>query len=435
MRDALNVIQNRAQAGFNGWGVRAEDSEGETIEVRIYDVISSWWGVSAEDIAEKLAAFPKAKLINVRVNSPGGDAFAGIAMSNLFRQHPAQVDAYVDGYAASAATIALMGATNIYMGIGAFWMVHEPWTCACGNAGELRDTATFLDKVNETVVDMYTLRTGADRAHIAQMVEEETWLSAQETVDEGFADAVKGAEEDGDDADADASNRAAAAPRALHPKSVVEALKTFARLASGDDDAPEESTTDCIRTFSAPGAVALGLRSQPKAQPAERGADPKEEESMEPKEKEALEGRIKSLSEQLTAANDEQTKLRSELTAANAKNTELLAQLTDSEKALNVARGDLKLANGKLAEFEDKALEAEVDALVNRKITAEEKPRMIRMAKLDRSLFDETIAARSDLKLEERVVPPEQQTTEPRQTDDPSNKSDDISSLLDARLS
>src|SRR4051812_3626258 len=75
--------------------------------MRLYDVIDSWggeWGISAREIADALDSVPDVKEINLHINSPGGDAFEGIAILNLLRQHPANVTAYVDGIAASAAS-------------------------------------------------------------------------------------------------------------------------------------------------------------------------------------------------------------------------------------------------------------------------------------------------------------------------------------------
>jgi ATP-dependent Clp protease protease subunit len=378
------LLSDKERFGFDGWGVRAEDTLGETIEIRIYDVISDWFGVSASEIAAKLSEFPNAKQINVRTNSPGGDAFAGVAISNLLRQHKANVTGYVDGYAASAATIALMGCDEIYMGEGSMWMIHQPWTFAYGNAEDFRDTANFLDKVNAQMIDLYTRFTGAEREHIAEMVNAETWLSADEAVAEGFAEKVLREEQDAGEADGSASNRSKRSAKSEDTASdYVRALNTAWRSAN---------------------ATAAALNQATKQPPAERVALSKESNNMDKSEKDAFEAQITLLSNQLKEANDKATGASNKATSLETANAELKNQLVEGEKVLAEARATIKAHETKITALNEQVVKAEVNALVGDKITADEVDRFTRLALKDKDLFNEMIASRPAMSLKDRVV-------------------------------
>jgi ClpP class serine protease len=87
--------------------------------LRIYDVIDSWggdWGISANEVAQALDQIGDVEEIRVRLNSPGGEVFEGIAIMNLLRSHPARVTAVVDGLAASAASFLATSADDTTMG-------------------------------------------------------------------------------------------------------------------------------------------------------------------------------------------------------------------------------------------------------------------------------------------------------------------------------
>lgn len=168
----------------------ATGTEPSSADVYIYEEIGErWWGggVSAKRLAEQLDELD-VDTIRLHINSPGGAAYEGITIMNSLRRHNARVEVTVDGLAASAASIIAMAGDHVVMNRGSQMMVHDPWGYASGNAGEMRDFADYLDKLADSLADVYAARTSHDRAHWRQVMEAETWYTAEEAVDAGLAD-------------------------------------------------------------------------------------------------------------------------------------------------------------------------------------------------------------------------------------------------------
>jgi ATP-dependent Clp protease protease subunit len=172
----------------------AAKADNDTIELSMMDIVGQdFWtggGITSKAVQRELSANPNAKTIKILLNSPGGDAFEGLAIQSLLKRHGARVEVEIVGMAASAASIIAMAGDEISMHEGALMMIHEPWTFTVGNAAEMRTAADFLDKVNSSGLDVYTTRTGRDRDDVAEMLAAETWMTASEAVDAKFATAV-----------------------------------------------------------------------------------------------------------------------------------------------------------------------------------------------------------------------------------------------------
>src|SRR5690606_28973282 len=106
------------------------------------------------------------KELLVYINSPGGDVFAGQAIYSMLKRHPAKVTVYVDGLAASAASIVAMAGDRVIMPRNAMMMIHRPWTIVAGNAETLRRVADDLEKVGESLLAVYETKTGMERERI-----------------------------------------------------------------------------------------------------------------------------------------------------------------------------------------------------------------------------------------------------------------------------
>ena len=188
-----NRLLHQSNSGKSGgrFEIRAETGKDETT-VYLYDLIGKDWtgeGVSALNFAKELNGI-KTGTINLRINSPGGDVFEARAMQTALREHPAKCVAYIDGLAASSATFVAMGADEIRMAEGSFFMIHNAWGLTVGNAGEMRAMADTLDKVDGAIVADYMAKTGMDEKKVCALMDAETWMSAQEALDEGFVDAI-----------------------------------------------------------------------------------------------------------------------------------------------------------------------------------------------------------------------------------------------------
>ena len=157
------------------------------------DVEAEWWGgVSAESFVKTLAGITT-PFIHLRINSPGGDVFAGRAMENAIRQSDKTVIAHVDGFAASAASFVALAADSVEIAPGGFFMIHQAWTLAYGNSNDLLQAADLLDKIDGTLVKTYAKDTGRDEEEIRAWMAEEKWFTADEAVQFGFADSVSAA--------------------------------------------------------------------------------------------------------------------------------------------------------------------------------------------------------------------------------------------------
>lgn len=170
----------------------ARNAAGKTVaELRIYDDIG-FWGTTAKAFVNELDAVAKdADEILVAVNSGGGDVFDGFAIYNALRRYSGKVTARVDGIAASAASLVVMAGDTIVMPENAMMMIHNAWTIAAGDAAQMRKTAELLDKTRDGIVAAYRNKCGLTDDEIVAMMDAETWMTASEAKDRGFADQIE----------------------------------------------------------------------------------------------------------------------------------------------------------------------------------------------------------------------------------------------------
>ncbi|WP_051767610.1 head maturation protease, ClpP-related [Amycolatopsis vancoresmycina] len=166
-----------------------KNAGGSTAEVYIYDEIG-WYGVTAADFTAELNALGTISKINLHVSSPGGDVFDSVAIYNSLRRHPATVTTYVDGLAASAASYIAMAGDKVLIEPNATFMIHEASGICLGNAADMRETATLLDRVSDTIAGIYAAAAGGTAAQWRAAMKKETWYTAEESVAAGLADAV-----------------------------------------------------------------------------------------------------------------------------------------------------------------------------------------------------------------------------------------------------
>ncbi|MFL9860820.1 Clp protease ClpP [Paraburkholderia madseniana] len=156
-------------------------------DIYLYDTIGGWYGIAVQDVIKELKDAKGA--VNLRINSPGGDAFDGRALATAIQQH-GNVTAHIDGLAASAATYVALAAKTVNIAEGAFMMVHNAWTIAVGNATELTDTIAMLQKIDASIASDYMAKTGKTLDEVKAWMDAETWFTAQEAKDVGLVDNV-----------------------------------------------------------------------------------------------------------------------------------------------------------------------------------------------------------------------------------------------------
>lgn len=168
----------------------AADGTPATADLHIYDEIGDrLWGegVTPRNLVAQLAELD-AETIRVHINSPGGAAWDGITIMNALRRHDARIEVIVDGLAASAASVIAMAGDHITINRGAQMMVHDASGGAYGPAETMKETAAILDKLSDSLADIYAARAGGDRAQWRDVMRATTWYTAEEAVAAGLAD-------------------------------------------------------------------------------------------------------------------------------------------------------------------------------------------------------------------------------------------------------
>ena len=180
-------------AANNNWYRIKAASGSKPVEIAIYD-ISGYWGVSAKSFLDdaKAKGVFDAKSIDLRIHSPGGDVMDGLAIYNTLSRLSAQINIYIDGIAASmASVIACLPNGTVHMPENAWMMIHKPWGGTCGNAEDMRDAADFLDRNEAMLLSIYEKKTGKSREELAAMLTEETWIDGAQAVELGFANVLE----------------------------------------------------------------------------------------------------------------------------------------------------------------------------------------------------------------------------------------------------
>ena len=174
------------------WEVKA--AANDVGELYIYGDITSYkWDdtdITAKDFAEDLKALGDLKTLNIYLNSLGGSVFQGQAIFSILKRHSAYKNVYIDGIAASIASVIAMAGDTISMPKNAMVMIHNPWTFAMGNSADLRKEADALDKIRESMIVAYMdkIQGKTTEEELIDLLDAETWLSAQDCFDRGFCD-------------------------------------------------------------------------------------------------------------------------------------------------------------------------------------------------------------------------------------------------------
>ena len=175
------------------WNLKALDEK--TGELTLYGEISNetWWGdeVTPKEFKADLDKLGDIDTLNIYINSPGGDVFAGQAIHSMLKRHKTHKNVYIDGLAASIASVIAMAGDTIFMPKNAMMMIHNPWTIGMGNSTEFRKLAEDLDKIRESLIAAYEGHSALTRDEIISIMDAETWLTASECEEYGFCDAVQ----------------------------------------------------------------------------------------------------------------------------------------------------------------------------------------------------------------------------------------------------
>jgi ATP-dependent Clp protease, proteolytic subunit ClpP len=172
------------------WNIVKNDDK--NAELMLYgDIAESFWGdtISAKEVTEYLADLD-VENINVYINSNGGVVDTAIAINNALRRHKAKVTVNIDGIAASAATLITCAGDTVRMPKNALFMIHNPSTIAMGDSEEMRKQADVLEKYKNSITETYLQKVNIDKEKLSELMDNESWLSAEEALKYGFIDEI-----------------------------------------------------------------------------------------------------------------------------------------------------------------------------------------------------------------------------------------------------
>ena len=177
------------------WNI-TKNEEAKSADIVMYGSIGSdeyWDDVCDKTIKEEIGNLGDVENINVHINSPGGSVFAAVAIANTLKNHKAKVTAFIDGLAASAATIITSACDVVKMPKNALFMIHNPLTWAYGNKQELEKTGILLDKVKDSILETYLAKTkDKTKEELSALMDKEKWFNAEEAKEYGFVDEIAG---------------------------------------------------------------------------------------------------------------------------------------------------------------------------------------------------------------------------------------------------
>ena len=182
--------QTMSQKNKTIWNIVKNDDK--NAELMLYgDIAESFWGdtISAKEVTEYLADLD-VENINVYINSNGGVVETAIAINNALRRHKAKVTVNIDGIAASAATLITCAGDTVRMPKNALFMIHNPLTIAMGDSEEMRKQADVLEKYKNSILETYLQKVNIDKEKLSELMDNETWLSAEEALEYGFIDEI-----------------------------------------------------------------------------------------------------------------------------------------------------------------------------------------------------------------------------------------------------
>ena len=179
------LIDNKAAP--RSFVVTAKADGGSRID--LFDVIDDYFGVSATAFVSALNGI-KSGDIALHINSPGGDVFAARAMVAAISAHPSNITAFVDGLAASAASYVATACDSVVMQAGSMMMVHRASSIVGGNASDMIEMASLLDKIDASIADDYARKTGKPAEEMMALMTAETWMTSSDALQHGFADKV-----------------------------------------------------------------------------------------------------------------------------------------------------------------------------------------------------------------------------------------------------
>jgi ATP-dependent protease ClpP protease subunit len=188
-RQREHAARERTRLGIEArsWYRINNAADPDEAEVMLYDEIGGWFGSTADELVAELKGITAPRM-RVRINSPGGSVFEGIAIANALRAHPARVTVQVDSVAASIASVIAMAGDRIEMAPNSMLMIHDASGVCMGNAADMDEMSELLDLISDNIADAYAARAGGTREQWRARMQAETWYLPEDAVANGLAD-------------------------------------------------------------------------------------------------------------------------------------------------------------------------------------------------------------------------------------------------------
>lgn len=320
----------------------------------------TWWGdeVTPEEFRAELRQM-KGDL-TVHINSQGGDVFAGVTIYNALKDYgKGKVTVKVDGLAASIASVVAMAGDEIIMSPGSMMMIHNPWSMGVGSADELRKAADTLDEIREAILPIYTDRSGQTQETVQELMDNETWMTAEKAVELGFADTVQKAkvEEPKEDEQEDKVTNLMMANFAFSMSATKSAMKDLIKKVNSERET--QMNEDELKKTEAEAEVAETATEAEVEEPKDK---------VETEVKDECEGTCKKEAEAEEKTEEEAEDKTAE--EGEKAEDEEKAEEGDEEKEDIADKVEAKI---KALQDENASLKAEIEALKNAKASAEAK--------------------------------------------------------------
>jgi ATP-dependent protease ClpP protease subunit len=170
------------------WFSFTNSTDDKSVEIFIYDVIGSY-NVSAKSFIAELKRAGN-KDATLRIHCPGGNILEGNAIYNAVKRYPGPVHVVIDGIAASMASVVAMAGDTIEIAENGLIMIHNPAGFGGGDSRDMRKLADVMDKLKQNIITAYADRTGLSREKLAEMMDDETWMTAAEALANKFVDLI-----------------------------------------------------------------------------------------------------------------------------------------------------------------------------------------------------------------------------------------------------
>lgn len=212
-------------------------NEVEKATLKIYDYVGQYDGVNTGYIEEELNKAEN-KPLDIYINSYGGEVFEGFAIYNMLKRYAGQKNVIIDGIAASIASVIALAGDSVKMNKASMFMIHNASGVCIGNAEEMKKVVNALEQINEVIKGVYKERVNLTDEELTELMNNETFLTAEQCLEYGFCDEIIEEEQD-DETKVNAENS-----MKLLQNNIEERIKVLNSLKEVSKDGGQDPVAD-----------------------------------------------------------------------------------------------------------------------------------------------------------------------------------------------